>query len=743
MLKKSSFSGFGGDLAGGLSSGIVSIPGNIAFGMIAVAPLGAEYIGVGVLAGMFSSIVAGIFASLLGGAPGMISGPKMPTALVFGSLLGQLLAAGSFQLSETTHVMTVLTLAYAAIFLSGLLQLIFGILRLGTIVKFIPYPVIAGIQNSVAILILKGQFWSFIGVPKQGFSELLNQPGIIQGFTLIVALATTLFAWQVGKRVPKFLAPVLTIIAGTALYYLFDFIIPDIRLGPVIGSIPSAFPTPKYAMGFVTLLTGSTGVNLLSIIIPAALALAVLSSIDSLIALVSLQSLANRRLDGNRELIGQGVGNAAAAIFGGLPGSGFIGRTAVNYQSGGRTKLSGILSSITVLTLAFMLNGVIGIIPKCVMAGLLVIVACKIADKWSIQLGKDILFNFRKKGNNRELLWNASVILLVMIMAVTFNLIIAVAVGVVLSIFIFVVQMSRTPVRKEYNATYVHSRIQRHDSLMAVLTENGNSITVLELEGSIFFGSADNIANSVDKLVQQGAKYIIMDMKRVARIDSTGVKILQQTHARLKKNGIELAFSYVLQGSDLWDSFTHLGLLDAVGKKSFFQDTDWALGYFEDKLLATVPSGKVASDELSLHKLIGLDKLPLEQTAMIIDYIEKQVYEPGSTIIQQGKVLDAVYFIASGAANVTITLPGSNREKRLGMLTYGTFFGETALWDQGPSPVNVIALEPVSCYHISLDNFATLKKKEPAIAMAITHTISKRISQRLRQAIDMITEIES
>ena len=167
------FSHLSGDVSGGVSTAIMSILESIIFGMIAFAPLGPQYVPQGILAGIYSSVFVGFLASLGGGTPAMISGSRAPITLVFAAVISQLFASGRFELSQPEMVMLVLTFSFLVVFCSGLIQLLLGLLRFGSLIKFVPYPVVAGFMNGSAVLILIGQIWNFLGVPKKASLSLL------------------------------------------------------------------------------------------------------------------------------------------------------------------------------------------------------------------------------------------------------------------------------------------------------------------------------------------------------------------------------------------------------------------------------------------------------------------------------------------------------------------------------------------------------------------------------------------
>lgn len=711
MEKKQSsvtlFNHLGGDLAGGFSSGLVSITGNMAFGIVAFAPLGSEYIGLGILAGMFSSIIGGLFAALAGGAPAMISGPKIPTAILFASILTQLLASGLFDQASAPERAALLTLAFGAVLLSGLFQVIFGLTRLGTIVKFIPYPVVSAIRNCTAVLIIHGQVSGCLGLPKQNFFALLGNLNQAQPLTLLVAVVTACIVWKGPRYLPRLIVPVLGIASGTLIYYVILILYPSAPLCSSLGSIPSAFPKPEYLLHFLHVFTEREYLHILPSLLSASIAMATLNSIATLIALVTLQNFSGQRFDGNRELIGQGIGNIMGALFGGISSAGFISRTAQNYTAGGRTKFSAVANSLSVLVLLLVFSPLLSFVPKAAFSGLVFLIGCQLVDTWSLKQVRGLLLDTNR---NSETLLNCLILVTVLFFGLFYDLVIAICAGMVISIIIFVVQMSLKPIRRSYSGAQARSNKKRPLSQMQALTARGHRIMVLELEGALFFGSADAVAVRIESLALEGARYCILDLKRITKIDTTAAHIIHQLQLRLRKKDSCLALSYVpLQGKER-NVLDTLGLIQRIGEQYIFEDTDRALEYFEEKILATQDLDQVESESLSLHQRLGFDVLQAEDAIMIADYIEREQYQAGDILIRQGAMVDAIYFIAKGSAESSLYLPDTQRSKRLDTYTPGTYFGEMALLEQQESPVSIVAKEPLVCYHILLRNFEIMKK---------------------------------
>lgn len=308
-MKTGILSNFKGDLLGGITAGVIALPLAIALGVSS---------GLGATAGIYGSIIVGMLASIFGGTPTQISGPTGPLTVVIASVVAMH--------SDNAN------LIFAAILLSGIFQIILGLFKVGKLVNFIPYPVISGFMSGIGAIIILLQLNSFLGLEFNGtpvealinvFKSISNSDlhsVIIGGLTLLIVFFTPK---KLAKIIPP---PLIALILGTLTAIIFNF---DVK---TIGEIPQAFPNltiPTFKLSEI------------EIIIPIALTLAIVGSIDSLLTALVADSLTKTKHESNQELIGQGIGNIVAALFGGVVSCGAMMRTAVNIKSGGRTRLSG------------------------------------------------------------------------------------------------------------------------------------------------------------------------------------------------------------------------------------------------------------------------------------------------------------------------------------------------------------------------------------------------------------------
>ena len=732
---KKLFSNFKGDVTGGLTAAIVSLPGNIIFGIIAFSPLGGDYVSQGILASMFASVFGGILAAMFGGTPFMITGPQAAPAIVLASVLAKL--AATIDISTAPGALKVMHIAFSCIFISGGLQLIFSFLRMGGIVKYVSYPVVVGVINGTAVLIILGQLGAVMGMPGVKAVDILFNLDKASFLAPVVSLVTILIMMY-GGRISTILPPaLLAIIGGTALYYLIPDLGPSFSAGPTIGSVANGVPDITHAIKIAKLFTDKSYFSTLHIVINGALALAVINSMDSLLSALMLQNLTNLRTDANKELLGQGLGNLVSPLFGGISTSGFIGRSVANFKSGGRTRLSSIIHSIVIFVVIGLFANYISYIPRSVMAAVIVLTGIRLFDPFSIGLFKD--FVFKKTLGNHSV--NLYIIGIVMAVVIFMDMTIALGVGVAISFMVFLSGMSKGVIHRVYSGDKFRSHKMREESLSNLLNSYGDRIVVLELDGTLFFAAAERLADFIDTLSTR--KFIILDFKRIYRIDTTGYRILEQAYTRLRQKGVTLGFSYLYEGREIMTEFRNLGLDRVVDASHIFQDTDTALEYFEDHLIRTLNADTKNKKEYTVDMFLQSYGFSMKEVALIEPYLELKQYIAGESVFVQGDEGDSLFLIVDGLADVTLKLPGILRKKRIVTLTYGTIFGEMALLDGKPRSANVDVIETLTCYQLTVSSFDRLKNDIPDMAIKIITVISKILTQRLRDANNIISQLES
>jgi MFS superfamily sulfate permease-like transporter len=453
-----------GDLAGGVTSAVLTVPVSMGYGVLALLQLGDEYISVGILAGLYSAIFLPLTILLLGDRNPLMYAPR--SVVTF--LLASVIAGGLTQVSGQPP----LVLTFLIIFLAGILQALFGLLHLGNLIRYIPSPVMAGFQNAVAVLIFLSQLPPMLGLPQRlPLLELLEHPSRAQPLTLLVGALTCLTIWLAPKAVPRIPPIVAGLVVGTGLYHGLTALGQREGLGPIIGGIPAALPEPSYFLGFVSVLVQADLRPLLPSVALAAATLAIIASLDALLCAKTVESVTGARVPGNRILALLGAGNMVTACFGGIAGSVNLGSTFANHRAGGRTRAS-VAVTVTLLTMTVLFLGpVIGLVPRVVVAATLVVVAVQLLDRWSLQairrlLARDFVY---WKAMALDLL----VVVLVATVTIVYNLVAGVAVGVAVAVLFFLLRMSKSVIRRTYRADVVRSRRTRDPRLMELLSGEG------------------------------------------------------------------------------------------------------------------------------------------------------------------------------------------------------------------------------------------------------------------------------
>ncbi len=521
-MKTGILSNFKGDLLGGITAGVIALPLAIAFGVSS---------GLGAAAGIYGSIIVGMLASIFGGTPTQITGPTGPLTVVIASVIA---------LHSNNP-----NLIFAAIFLSGLFQIVLGIFKVGKLVNFIPYPVISGFMSGIGAIIILLQINPFLGLefsgtPVEGLLHALKSLGNSDINSIIIAVLTLAIVFFTPKKIAKIIPPPLVaLILGTLAAIVFNF---DVK---TIGEIPSGFPAFTFP---------SFKLSEIEIIIPIALTLAVVGSIDTLLTSLVADSLTKTKHKSDKELIGQGIGNMTGALFGGLVSCGAMMRTAVNIKSGGRTKLSGIIHSFFLILAIIFLAPAVSKIPLAVLAGILIKVGIGIIDYKFLRL--------LKAAPRNDLL----VMLLVFLITIFDDLILAVGVGVILSSILFAANVARqTDIKvvglSDYaDENYIDEDLKNHTMIM-------------HIDGTLFFGSASLIAARIDDVLDN--KTVIIDCSNIKSMDISAVFALEDLVLTLKGKNVRVII--IFNNRNVAVSSLKLGLRKLIGRKDITFSTEQAL----------------------------------------------------------------------------------------------------------------------------------------------------------------------
>lgn len=484
MKNQYSFKTFQGDFFGGLTAGIVALPLALAFGVAS---------GLGAAAGLYGAIAVGFLAALFGGTPTQVSGPTGPMVVIF--------AAAIVSFPED------LSAVLGVVLLAGIIQIIFGILKIGMFVRYIPYPVISGFMSGIGVIIILLQLHPLLGADSVSspLEALLRLPDSIlhlNTYSVVLALITMGIVFASPASITKYIpSPLLALLGGSFLSIAFNFPV------ATIGEIPSGLPDFALPLFSITLLPK---------VIPIALALAALGTIDSLLTSVVADSMTKTKHDSNRELIGQGIGNIAASLIGGLPGAGATMRTVINIKAGGTSRISGMTHSIFLVTILLGLGQFAALIPLPVLAGIL------------MKVGIDILDYRLLRMIRRVPRQDLAVMLTVFTMTVFVDLIFAVGIGVTLASLMITYRISN---QSQIDVKGVPHQAWQRDLEKSLEEETEYRIRTLSVLGAFFFGTTAKMQEQVSKLI--GTKIVIINCLDVPFMDLSGYFALSEMIDRL------------------------------------------------------------------------------------------------------------------------------------------------------------------------------------------------------------------
>jgi SulP family sulfate permease len=512
-MSSSAKSSLKGDIFGGVTAGIVALPLALAFGVS--SGLGAAY-------GLYGAIFIGFFAAIFGGTACQISGPTGPMTVVTTATVTAMIAV-------TGSLETAMPALVATFLLAGILQIGMGVVRIGSLIKFIPYPVVSGFMSGIGVIICLLQVFPSIGLdgPKRTL-DVARDAFAGKGFdhANFAALGVTAATIAIIYLFPK-----VTKAVPSVLIALLGLTIASVVLGievPIIGDIPSGFPA-LHLDGLADIPS-----SLYSTIITTAITLAALGALDSLLTSVVADNITKTQHNSNRELVGQGVGNSIAAMFLGLPGAGATMRTVVNVRAGGSTRLSGAVHALFLLIVLLGAGAYASYIPRPVLAGILITVGIGILDYRGLR-------HIAKVPRT-----DAAIMLVVLFVTVFVDLLIAVGIGMAMALLRHGPQIwammfrSSTSIASDNGVAGPHVGSYWDDEPWPdeqLPQQVADRVTVMRVQGPLFFAFAPDFRRRLGQ-VREGA--VILRLDRVPFVDQSGAYALHETLSGLEQRGVNV-----------------------------------------------------------------------------------------------------------------------------------------------------------------------------------------------------------
>ncbi|KAB2928391.1 MAG: cyclic nucleotide-binding domain-containing protein [Dechloromonas sp.] len=714
-----------GDFWGGLAAMLVALPAAIAFGVSIYAAIAPSYAALGALAGIIGATVIGLLASLLGGTDRLISAPCAPAAAVLSAFAIGLASDG---VPAGNIVLLLLMLGI----LAGLFQILLGVIGIGRLIRYIPYPVVSGYLTGVGLIIISSQIDKLLGTPTgTRWHEAVISPWLWDWQAVAVGaatIATMLLAPRLTRKVP---GTILGIAAGTAAYFLLatqdESLLRTVDNPLVIGHLGAS------GDGYFATITarwheiGELRLSQVAALLGSALTLAVLLSIDTLKTCVVLDQMTRSQHNSNRELLAQGIANVAASSVGGIPGAGTMGATLVNLSSGATTRVSGFVEGLSALIFALLLSNFIAWIPVATLAGVLIAVGVRMIDREPLRFIQSpaTVFDF-------------AVVVAVIVVALSIGLIAASGVGVALAILLFLrEQIGGTVVRHKLYVNQMSSNWHRPEAETRILEQKGDQAVIFELQGSLFFGTTQQLYGQLEPEIKT-RQFIILDLRRVQSVDVTAAHMLNQVRDALAERSAMLLLSNVREnlpnGRNLREFLEQTGVTENTDAVRLFDELDNAIEWVEDRLLGEsehVPALQESALELTEMELFKLRKD--DTLADLEARLEKVVYPAGATVYSRGEAGDAIYLIRRGSVRIFAPL-GAGRSRHIATFGRGDFFGGLAFLDGRPRGNDAIAASETEFFVLSRQQFDALAEEHKRLAITLLTALARSLALRLRHA---------
>ncbi len=518
---------FVADMISGVIVGIVALPLAIAFGIAS---------GVSPEKGLFTAIIAGFIISALGGSKVQIGGPTGAFIVIVYGIVQQYGING----------------LVVATFMAGILLIAMGLLKFGSLIKFIPHPLIVGFTTGIAVIIFSSQIKDSLGlsmgsVPADFLHKCIAFSAHIHTINpyAVVLMAATVAITQSWSRISKKIpGSLVAIILTTALVYLFPNFggLAVETIGSKFGAIQATFPTPSWPCIDLTTI---------QLLIRPAFTIALLGGIESLLSAVVADGMTGGRHRSNTELVAQGVANIVSAAFGGIPATGAIARTATNIKNGGRTPIAGMVHAITLLIIVLFVGKLAAFIPMATLSGILIVVSYNMSE-WR---------NFVGIAKSRS--GDSLVLLITFVLTVLVDLTVAIEIGMIAAMLLFMTKMTRYS-----NVTEVSGRADDseadHDTDALSNYTYSKAITVFEINGPLFFGAAYKFKEAVIH-IEQKPKVLVIRMRNVPIIDGTGLRTLAEVETECSSQHIKLILTEVNTQS-VYEELSKYRLVFRIGK---------------------------------------------------------------------------------------------------------------------------------------------------------------------------------
>lgn len=706
------------EIAAGVTGTLAVLAVPLSLGLIAYAPLASAALVPGLVAVFITAALGGLLYAAISAARLPAAGPSSATALILAGLVAALVADARGA-GDTAGVAAVVAVCGLAVALSGVLQILLAWLGLARLARLVPRPVLAGFMNGVALLILLHQLPLLLGLPLGAPLDAQARAQVQPG-ALLLGLGTVVVALAVHRLRPRWPATLLALGLGTLAALALQALGPAWPTGPRIGALP---PGLQHGLLALPLLQADAGPLLHAhapAVLLAAVVLALIGALESLLSLQALDQQLGSRHDPRSELQALGLCNLVCGLLGGLPTVMLRARALAMHQAGARRRLGAMAGSAALLLLFVGGAPLLALLPLPVLGGIMVVIALGLIDRWS---GRLLRHGWRGDGSV-ELRSGLAVMLAVCAMTLWLGFAAGVALGVLLSMAIFIARMNRSLLHAQLSAAERPSRRIYPPPIEQRLAALRPGIRIWELEGALFFGNADRLRALAEPL-DEALRALVLDLRRVSTLDETGAAALLALEQALRQRQAPLLLCGVPAGSAVDRTLRAHGLLAPR-----LPDADRATEAAEQQLLGPLAETTLAERPLAESALLhGLDAA---QAAAVAARMTALRLFAGDRLFRQGDACDGLYVLALGSVSVVASEGAA--PQRFVSISPGMMLGEAALLDGSARSADAVADTFALLYRLDHASLQALQDEQPAIAARLHRNIAVHLSVRLRAA---------
>lgn len=705
----------GANLLGALNGAVTCIASTLAAATLVFAPLGPGYLAHGVLACLVAAIAGGLIAALLSSTPITLSSPRSAQCVVIAALVSALARDVAIPAPQF-----IIALTCVATLMAGLMQVAGGIFRVGQLVRFVPYPVIAGFTHGISLILFMVYIPVALGTSAVPRLEWPAWSALVPG-SIVVATVTIAVSMMVWKFRPKLPAFFIGMGMGVAVHAAIATWAPAMVAGAAVldmGGLPLSLEPPAEWGNLI----GSLGDPAIWTHVSSfAVALAVVASVDSLLSVAIVETSHGVRSRPDRDLMAQGVANAASGALGGVSVSYSSAQVDSAYEGGARDRVASIAAPFAVLAIMAGAYYTGMGIPLAALAGLMLLMAARITDPWAFAM---IRTAWQTRANlDSAVKHSLAVYGLVALSVMLLGVIPALAIGVTASALMFLRTMNRQVVRRVSTGTTLRSRRLFQPAVARVLARRMQEVAVMELQGPLFFGTSDRIVDEVSRL-PAGTRYLVLDLARVQALDQTAVAVVLRVAAKLASEKRTL----LLSGNPP-------GLFAVAGSlPPSFPDRDRAVEWIEERFMgeATMPVPPAVVHASAFARVLNFGERGTEILLRNCPIVE---FPAGSTVFRARDESKELYFLLAG--RVTIVLG----EMRLVTFLAGNMFGDVAFVDGEPRSADAVCDEKCRVMVLDRETLAKIEEEAPELKGRVYVALAREIAGRLRATDRIVREI--